>query len=48
MSADYGRIFKDGLWENNGVLCQMLGMCPTVLRTHATSLSRVPALITIK
>lgn len=37
MSADYGRIFKDGLWENNGVLCQMLGMCPTMAMTTSAT-----------
>jgi electron transport complex protein RnfE len=35
--ADYGRIFKDGLWENNGVLCQMLGMCPTMAMTTSAT-----------
>ncbi|KIL99055.1 Electron transport complex protein RnfE [Paramagnetospirillum magnetotacticum MS-1] len=33
MSASYGRIIKDGLWENNGVLCMLLGMCPTMAMT---------------
>lgn len=33
MSATYGRIIKDGLWENNGVLCMLLGMCPTMAMT---------------
>ncbi|ARJ65264.1 electron transport complex subunit RsxE [Magnetospirillum sp. ME-1] len=33
MSASYGRIVKDGLWENNGVLCMLLGMCPTMAMT---------------
>ena len=37
MSADYGRIFKDGLWENNGVLCQMLGLCPTMAMTTSAT-----------
>jgi len=29
----YGRIVRDGLWENNGVLVMLLGMCPTMART---------------
>lgn len=33
MSASYGRIIKDGLWDNNGVLCMLLGMCPTMAMT---------------
>jgi Na+-translocating ferredoxin:NAD+ oxidoreductase subunit E len=33
MSASYGRIVKDGLWDNNGVLCMLLGMCPTMAMT---------------
>jgi electron transport complex protein RnfE len=33
MSASYGQIAKDGLWENNGVLCMLLGMCPTMAMT---------------
>ncbi len=33
MSANYGQIAKDGLWENNGVLCMLLGMCPTMAMT---------------
>ena len=33
MAASYGRIVKDGLWENNGVLVMLLGMCPTMAMT---------------
>ncbi|CAA7625833.1 MULTISPECIES: electron transport complex subunit E [Magnetospirillum] len=33
MSTSYGRIVKDGLWDNNGVLCMLLGMCPTMAMT---------------
>ncbi|RAU21572.1 electron transport complex subunit RsxE [Paramagnetospirillum kuznetsovii] len=33
MSGKYGQIVKDGLWENNGVLCMLLGMCPTMAMT---------------
>ena len=29
----YGRIVRDGLWENNGVLVMLLGMCPTMAMT---------------
>ena len=33
MSARYGTIMRDGLWDNNGVLCMLLGMCPTMAMT---------------
>ncbi|MEO5375068.1 MAG: electron transport complex subunit E [Alphaproteobacteria bacterium] len=33
MTASYRTIVRDGLWDNNGVLCQMLGMCPTMAMT---------------
>lgn len=33
MATDYRTIVKDGLWENNGVLCMLLGMCPTMAMT---------------
>jgi len=29
----YGRIFKDGLWEQNVVFAQMLALCPTMAVT---------------
>jgi electron transport complex protein RnfE len=28
MSADYGKIIKDGLWSNNQALVALLGLCP--------------------
>ena len=31
--SDYGRITKDGLWDNNVVFAQVLGMCPTMAVT---------------
>ncbi len=37
MAAEYGRIAKDGLWENNGVLCMLLGMCPTMAMTTSAT-----------
>lgn len=37
MAASYGRIVKDGLWDNNGVLCMLLGMCPTMAMTTGAS-----------
>ncbi|HIJ37407.1 MAG TPA: electron transport complex subunit E [Rhodospirillaceae bacterium] len=37
MADSYSRIIKDGLWENNGVLCQMLGMCPTMAMTTSAT-----------
>ena len=33
MSSDYGRIVRDGLWDNNGVFGMILGMCPTMAMT---------------
>ena len=33
MSTPYGTIMRDGLWDNNGVLCMLLGMCPTMAMT---------------
>jgi electron transport complex protein RnfE len=33
MSTDYRTIVKDGMWDNNGVLCMLLGMCPTMAMT---------------
>lgn len=37
MAAEYGRIARDGLWENNGVLCMLLGMCPTMAMTTSAT-----------
>jgi Na+-translocating ferredoxin:NAD+ oxidoreductase subunit E len=33
MTAQYGTLMRDGLWDNNGVLCMLLGMCPTMAMT---------------
>ena len=33
MSSDYQRIVRDGLWDNNGVLAMLLGLCPTMAMT---------------
>jgi len=33
MSIDYPRIVRDGLWDNNVVLAQMLALCPTLAVT---------------
>lgn len=33
MATEYRTIAKDGLWDNNGVLCMLLGMCPTMAMT---------------
>jgi Na+-translocating ferredoxin:NAD+ oxidoreductase subunit E len=37
MSADYRRIVKDGLWDNNGVLAMLLGLCPTMAMTTSAT-----------
>jgi electron transport complex protein RnfE len=33
----YGRIIKDGLWDNNGVLAMLLGMCPSMAMTTSAT-----------
>jgi electron transport complex protein RnfE len=33
MSTDYSRIARNGLWDNNVVLAQMLALCPTLAVT---------------
>jgi Na+-translocating ferredoxin:NAD+ oxidoreductase subunit E len=37
MASDYARIARDGLWDNNGVLCMLLGMCPTMAMTTSAT-----------
>lgn len=37
MSDSYGRITKDGLWDNNIVFAQILGMCPTMAVTSSAT-----------
>lgn len=35
---EYFRIAKDGLWDNNGILSMLLGLCPTMaVTTSATN-----------
>lgn len=34
---DYARIIKDGLWDNNGVLAMLLGMCPSMAMTTSAT-----------
>ncbi|MBK5965523.1 electron transport complex subunit RsxE [Thiocystis minor] len=36
-TTDYGRIIRDGLWDNNGVLAMLLGMCPTMAMTTSAT-----------
>ncbi len=36
-SFTYGRIARDGLWDNNGVLAMLLGMCPTMAMTTSAT-----------
>ncbi|TAN60195.1 MAG: electron transport complex subunit E [Magnetospirillum sp.] len=36
-TPSYPRIVKDGLWDNNGVLCMLLGMCPTMAMTTSAT-----------
>lgn len=37
MSDGYGRITKDGLWNNNVVFAQMLALCPTLAVTSSAT-----------
>jgi len=37
MSDSYGTIARDGLWDNNGVLVMLLGMCPTMAMTNTAT-----------
>lgn len=37
MSMSYSRIARDGLWDNNGVLAMLLGMCPTMAMTTSAT-----------
>jgi Na+-translocating ferredoxin:NAD+ oxidoreductase subunit E len=33
MASSYRQIIRDGLWENNGVIGMLLGLCPTMAMT---------------
>lgn len=35
--ATYRTIVRDGLWDNNGVLAMLLGMCPTMAMTTSAT-----------
>lgn len=37
MATDYRRIARDGLWDNNGVLAMLLGMCPSMAMTTSAT-----------
>lgn len=37
MATPYGRIARDGLWDNNGVFAMLLGMCPTMAMTTSAT-----------
>ncbi len=37
MATSYSQIIRDGLWENNGVLAMLLGMCPTMAMTTSAT-----------
>jgi electron transport complex protein RnfE len=37
MSGNYGRIARDGLWDNNIVFAQVLGLCPTMAVTSSAT-----------
>jgi len=37
MATPYKTIVKDGLWDNNGVLAMLLGMCPAMAMTTSAT-----------
>jgi Na+-translocating ferredoxin:NAD+ oxidoreductase subunit E len=37
MATEYKTIVKDGLWDNNGVLSMLLGMCPAMAMTTSAT-----------
>jgi electron transport complex protein RnfE len=37
MAADYKRIMRDGVWDNNGVFGMILGLCPTMAMTTSAT-----------
>ena len=37
MTTQYKTIIRDGLWENNGVLSMLLGMCPSMAMTTSAT-----------
>ena len=37
MSTDYGRIARDGLWDNNVILVQTLALCPLLAVTSTAT-----------
>jgi electron transport complex protein RnfE len=37
MATSYQTIARDGLWENNGVLAMLLGLCPTMAMTTSAT-----------
>jgi len=37
MAAQYKTIVRDGLWDNNGVLAMLLGLCPTMAMTTSAT-----------
>jgi len=37
MAAQYKTIVRDGLWDNNGVLAMLLGMCPSMAMTTSAT-----------
>lgn len=37
MSNEYRRIVRDGLWDNNGVIAMLLGLCPTMAMTTSAT-----------
>ena len=37
MATEYKTIVRDGLWDNNGVLAMLLGMCPAMAMTTSAT-----------
>ena len=41
MTTSYSQIFRDGLWDNNVAMGQMLGLCPLLaVTTSATNTTK--------
>lgn len=37
MKSSHGRVVRDGLWDNNGVLVMLLGLCPSMAMTTSAT-----------
>ena len=42
--SEVRRVVRDGLWDNNVVFAQMLGMCPTLATTGSANSAAVSSM----